>query len=425
MKVQSVNDRHQIEDKLSIQDFKILGLIAEGSYAEVFQAIDKSNKIVTLKRIFKSSIIASGKQNEIYIERFVLANYTHQHDGMIKFYGCFQDDNFLYFVLENCSYGDLDMLIQRNGCCPDTKHLFKQYIKQIVEILYYLHSRGIAHLDLKPQNLVIDDNYNLKLIDFSTCYFFDKSQRPKELSQKLLKHHMEKEEQESPQIYKTNFVGTPQYISPEMLEDSKASKEADLWALGVIIYQIFHGVHPFNDDCEMHIFNRILNLEYTFDQNLDLNTKDLIQRLLVIDPSKRLGSQNIREILDHPFFYELIDYKPWIHPIRINQDQLFIKVIPDENDLPFVKRSQKRQQSKLIKEPSTDRFPTSDSSSKTLNNKKMTIQRIITIRKFCFDEILLMKIYHNPKLIQIQTLKGRTLMQFEIDQKKQLYNLLK
>lgn len=61
MKVQSVNDRHQIAEKLSIQDFKILGLIAEGSYAEVFQAIDKSNKIVTLKRIFKSSIIASGK----------------------------------------------------------------------------------------------------------------------------------------------------------------------------------------------------------------------------------------------------------------------------------------------------------------------------------------------------------------------------
>ena len=76
----------------------------------------------------------------------------------------------------------------------------------------------------------------------------------------------------------------------------------------------------------MKIFNRILNLEYELDYNLDLNTKDIIKRyqsinikrLLVLDPSKRLGSHNIREILEHPFFDELIDYKPWIHPIRIN-----------------------------------------------------------------------------------------------------------
>ena len=99
--------------------------------------------------------------------------------GMIEFVGSFQDKDFLYFVSEYCPFGDLGLVLlelyqcYKNGHCEEVEKLMKIYIYQITSAILFLHREGVAHLDVKPKNIVVDNNYNLKLIDFATCCFFE------------------------------------------------------------------------------------------------------------------------------------------------------------------------------------------------------------------------------------------------------------
>lgn len=109
-----------------------------------------------------------------------------------------------------------------------------------------------------------------------------------------------------------SFVGTAEYVSPELLKSDPVSKEADMWAFGCVIYQMLSGKSPFKAPTDYLIFQKIKNLEYTMPDDFPHAAKDLIQRLLNSDPQQRLGSQSlggIQAIKDHPFF----DGVDWEH----------------------------------------------------------------------------------------------------------------
>ena len=103
---------------------------------------------------------------------------------------------------------------------------------------------------------------------------------------------------------KNTFVGTADYVSPGVLSDKDVSFEADLWALGVIIYQMFAGTPPFRDKTEYLIFKKINDMDYTFNENFPEEAKDLINKLLQKNPTDRLGSDcsDYKIIKNHPFF---------------------------------------------------------------------------------------------------------------------------
>ena len=108
--------------------------------------------------------------------------------------------------------------------------------------------------------------------------------------------------------HRNTFVGTAEYVSPEVLMDKPAGPEADLWALGCIIYQMFSGTSPFKDKTEYLVFKKILEVNFTFSDKFNEEAKDLINSLLIADPNKRLGSGSKGEENDfkalkyHPFF---------------------------------------------------------------------------------------------------------------------------
>ncbi|CAD8176007.1 unnamed protein product [Paramecium pentaurelia] len=339
MKGVSLQNQLTRDKKMNIKNFYIIGMIGQGAYSEVFEAVYlKNNKKVAIKKVFKESITQSNKQAEIYIERHMMKQYSLKHPRS------FQDKQFLYFVCEHCPFGDLGNVVwdiyqeYKKDKSSDVENLIKIYIYQIATAIIYLHKEGIAHLDIKPKNIIIDKSFNLRLTDFATCYFFEEHRQPPELIEQIKKFQqnyvksvkrMENEISE----YRSTFVGTPEYISPEMLSNSRASKEADLWALGCIIYEFYHGKQPFSNKSENEVFNSILSLNYELDNNLSEDVSDLIKSLLTLNPQNRLGYEDSEQILAHKYFDSVRHYVPWLDDIEIpNQCKiLFQEIIPTQS----------------------------------------------------------------------------------------------
>lgn len=161
----------------------------------------------------------------------------------------------------------------------------KTYIFQIAKALIYLHSHGIIHRDIKPDNILVTKDGSLKLTDFGLSHvgLFDRS--------------LPKDENLSES---NSLVGTPDYIAPEIILNRKHSFEVDWWSLGVLTYEMLIGVPPFHDNNEQKIFKNILSLRFSFpsDCQISEDVRDFIRKLLVIDPKKRLVS---KAVLEHPF----------------------------------------------------------------------------------------------------------------------------
>lgn len=208
----------------------------------------------------------------------------------VKLYCTFQDKNRLYFAVSYAKNGELFSHINKVGSFDTACTKF--YSAEILHALEHMHGLGIIHRDLKPENILLDERMHIQITDFGSA--------------KILKQEHGSDE-ESPVIQRRNsFVGTAQYISPELLTDtSECTRSSDLWAFGAIIYQMVAGLPPFRSSSEYLIFKKIKNLDYEYPDGFCQCAKDLVQKLLVVDPSKRLGAhdgETYASIRSHPFF---------------------------------------------------------------------------------------------------------------------------
>lgn len=173
------------------------------------------------------------------------------------------------------------------------------YTAELILALEFLHSKGIIHRDLKPENILLDDKMHILITDFGSAKIIaeEKEDKPKN----------EVNEGESPtpeRRRKNSFVGTAQYVSPEILTDLPVSKSSDLWALGCIVYQMISGLPPFRAGSEYLIFQKILKLDYQFPEGFDEHAKNLVENLLKIDPCQRLAANDVvryKSLREHNF----------------------------------------------------------------------------------------------------------------------------
>ncbi|PSN39837.1 3-phosphoinositide-dependent protein kinase 1 [Blattella germanica] len=195
-----------------------------------------------------------------------------------------------YFVLTYAKNGELLPYITKVGSFDITCSKF--YAAEILVALEHLHSLGLIHRDLKPENILLDENMHILITDFGSA--------------KILNEPPTTEETDGQQRQRRNsFVGTAQYVSPELLTDKSASKSSDLWALGCIIYQMVAGLPPFRSRSEYIIFQKIVKLEYEFPDGFDPVARDIVEKLLVLDPTKRLGASDpagYPSLRSHAFF---------------------------------------------------------------------------------------------------------------------------
>jgi tRNA A-37 threonylcarbamoyl transferase component Bud32 len=285
------------------ENYDIMSLIYEGKTESIFKAQSlKNNEIVSVKLYPKKEIFKNIYQNEVgtnldsklnnydtfykklrmmITEREIL-QYS-KHKNIIRLLDYFEDLENIYLVTEYLERGNLNKFLSTHREDLSMIDLIK-IIYQICEGIEYLHSNGIIHHDIKPQNIVMDKknlHFNVKIIDFNLSSISSDSERH------------------------THSYGTFHFASPEVLLNNPHDKMTDIWSLGVTMYYVIYGTLVFPD--EQAIVNTIkqdkitINYPYNFNINEqdNLMLQDLISSCLRKDPSKRL---TIQQIMNHEIF---------------------------------------------------------------------------------------------------------------------------
>ena len=313
-------------------DFEIISLSGKGAYGTVLKAqlkSDSSNKIYAIKVMDIKALTRIKKLYQAYLECDILSQLNSPF--IVDILGSFIEHEKIYIVMEYLSKGDFSDFIRLNY--PLKIDTIKFYTAEIVKFLEYIQSKKIVHRDLKPENIMMNEKWHIQVIDFGTArilgkYFdkinmefkedsyYDISETDDLKGNKIAINEEDEDDfgdiQSRPERRGMTFVGTAEYVSPEVLGDKPAEFGADIWALGIMIYQMFYGKTPFKEKTIYLIFRKIeqLKIDFNDDKNIQIpeEAKDLINRILVKDPSKRLGAgesgteYDISNLKAHPFF---------------------------------------------------------------------------------------------------------------------------
>ena len=198
------------------------------------------------------------------------------HPNIIKYDHFFEDDNNIYILSELVSIICFNDYLQKENNVGNIE--IKNYILKLVKGLQYLHNNKILHRNLTLNNIYLTNNKELKIGDFDLA----------------VKLNFEGEKRKS-------IKGTPLYMAPELLHEKEYSYEIDIWSLGIIIYAILIGKTPFETNNFSELLEKVKRMDYSFpkNKNIDNDAKDLINKILVKDPSKRL---TLDQIVEHKFF---------------------------------------------------------------------------------------------------------------------------
>eukprot|EP00347_Sterkiella_histriomuscorum_P004693 403359467 len=262
-------------------------------------------KYFALKSIEKKIVYLEEKQHEVHIEKMVLSYL--KNSSFIKFYQSFQDKTKLYFLLEYIPNGSLCDFLKSERKISDK--LARHFVAEIVLGLQYLRQMQVIHRDLKPGNLLLDENYHIKFIDFATSKVLNKDMKDriprKKASQVNLCNELTQEQLNQAYLDQRNYsmVGTEEYVAPEILKKEEVTYATDLWSLGIIIYQMYTGKTPFKGNSEYVTFENILNQQdIDYPKSVPQDAKDLISSLLKKNPENRIGAEDIEEIKNHQYF---------------------------------------------------------------------------------------------------------------------------
>ena len=317
-----VSSEHFIEKKeedqgnklISLEDFEILKLIGKGSFAKVYLVRKKSNqKLFSMKKLNKPFIKNYKQEQHTINERILLSKMNYPF--LVKLYCAFQDKENLYFIMEFIQGGELFFHLHRETRFDDEKTRF--YVAELILALNFLHKNKIIYRDIKPENILLDKDGHIKLTDFG-----------------LSRICSEKNEKAF------TICGTPFYIAPEIIEKKGYNDSVDWWSLGCLMYEMLFGRPLFNfsnSKIDKNEYKKPIQFYNCFSEE----AKDLIGKLVELDPKKRIGAgpDGFENLKNHKYF-ESIDWDelenrnikaPFIPNLNSSTDlQYFDKIFTDE-----------------------------------------------------------------------------------------------
>ncbi|KAF1446807.1 Rho-associated protein kinase 2, partial [Pygoscelis antarcticus] len=269
--------------QMKAEDYDVVKVIGRGAFGEVQLVRHKmTQKVYAMKLLSKFEMIKRSDSAFFWEERDIMA--FANSPWVVQLFCAFQDDKYLYMVMEYMPGGDLVNLMS-NYDVPEKWAKF--YTAEVVLALDAIHSMGLIHRDVKPDNMLLDKHGHLKLADFGTCMKMD----------------------ETGMVRCDTAVGTPDYISPEVLKsqggDGYYGRECDWWSVGVFLFEMLVGDTPFYADSLVGTYSKIMDhknsLHFPDDVEISKHAKNLICAFLT-DRDVRLGRNGVEEIKHHPFF---------------------------------------------------------------------------------------------------------------------------
>jgi calcium-dependent protein kinase len=277
---QNIEIAPRFQDQDIQELYKFETVMGQGKFGTVYKARNKLNPSLTVA--IKSIIKERQKLTPEIISKEIEILKTIDHPNIIKFYDYFESATHIYIVMEYCDGGELFQRIVQSGKISEKEA--SGYIMKILGALNYLHSLGICHRDLKPQNFLFENNCQdaeVKLIDFGLSNRFNTGNQMK------------------------SVVGTPHFIAPEVLAGQYDDK-CDIWSLGVSMYSLLTGDYPFTAPTPAELYKKLCSstLEINLAPMRDLthNAVDLIKKMLIKNPGFRIDT---KEALNHPWFDHL------------------------------------------------------------------------------------------------------------------------
>jgi len=347
--------------------FEKLALIGKGDVGKVYLIRHKITKqLYAMKVLDKQEMVKRNKVKRVLTEREILA--TADHPFIVTLYWSFQSVRKLFFVMDYCAGGEFFRVLQKQPgkCLPEDQARF--YGAEVLLALEYLHLLGFIYRDLKPENILMHASGHIMLTDFDLSKAAATSINP----QVIKRIFSQPEIVSKPELVTNSFVGTAEYIAPEVIQGSGQTSSVDWWTFGILMYEMIYGHTPYRGKSQDDTFTHILGGELRFpDQHIyPVSTlcKSLIKKLLHPDPRKRLGSdQGAIDVKKHKFFDGKINFA-----LIRNQIPPIIPKISHELDLSHFRQ---------LKDEETDFDSSTENKSEDLFKDFKPIERTSTTIK--------------------------------------------
>ena len=280
--------------KNEISQYQIKGKIGEGMFGKVKLGIHLLTKEKVAIKIFDKGKIKNEKEVE-YIEREISILKKLNHYNTIKLYNIIQNENFIFLIQEYVPNGELLHFLEN----PENMNLTENHIckiyQQIISGIEYLHEIGIAHRDLKLENILLNRDKNIKIIDFGLSNKYNK---------------------ENGELLQSS-CGSPCYAAPEMIKGIQYhGLDTDIWSSGILLYLMLCKSFPFNDKNNSKLYQKILSGKFNLPNYLSNEAKDLLSKLLKVNPIERI---KLDEIKKHPWFNLYNPKNNYFYGIDINK----------------------------------------------------------------------------------------------------------
>jgi len=286
------------EEEHSLERLEMLRVIGTGTFARVCLARARgSNKHYALKILTMATVIKLKQVEHVRNERDILASISHPF--IVELVWSHKDEHCLYLLFPFISGGELFSYLRQAGRFQQEAAQF--YAAEIVSAMSYLHSLSIIYRDLKPENLLLDQEGHLKITDFGFA---------KKIADRTW-----------------TLCGTPEYLAPEIIQSKGHNCSVDWWALGILIYEMLAGFPPFYADNPLGIYEKILGGKVEWPRVIENLAKDLIRKLLVTDRTKRIGNlkHGAEDIKNHK--------ESQISAVQSEQFSFYLKLTTDRSRL--------------------------------------------------------------------------------------------
>ena len=267
------NDRSKVKSgKVSLKNFKILGILGVGGFSTVYKVRHIMTDKVYAMKVMNKNYIIYKKYLHYVISEFEIMKDLSGFPFVLDLHYCFQSANYLYMIMDYCPNGDFTNLERINN--------LKLFFAEMILAFEHIHKHHTVYRDLKPENIILDESGHIRICDFN-----------------LAKSGITKGK------LAMSFCGSPMYLSPDMLSGDGVDQRCDIYGIGLIIYELVSGSPVFTADDIDTLYKDIRANKINFDlPGIEGEIKDLLEKILVADPEKRIS---LEEIKKHEYFKDI------------------------------------------------------------------------------------------------------------------------